>query len=83
VSRSVDAVVLRTTLSKLHIADGVVRISAGLVGILLHLSTQRQNSNELREFAGAVRIVDGRDSAEADATAISYECWTELDLTTN
>jgi hypothetical protein len=29
---------------------------------------------------GAVRIVDGRDSAEADAEAISYECWTELDF---
>ena len=70
-------------MSKLHIENGLVRISAGMVGILLNSRAQIQNSNELQEFAGAVRIVDGRDSAEAGATAISYECWTELDLTTN
>jgi len=33
--------------SKLQIENGLVRISAGVVGILLHSRTQTQNSNEL------------------------------------
>ena len=87
---------MRTTLSKLHIGHRVVRVSARLVGILLHSCTVRQSADELqvglqavlserrRDFetrwVGPVRIVDGRDSAEADPGAISYECWTELDF---
>ena len=33
---------LRTTLSKLHIAKGVVRVSVGMVGILLHSCAERE-----------------------------------------
>ena len=46
-SRFVDAVALLTTVSKLQIEYGLVRISAGLVGILLNSCSQRQNSNDL------------------------------------
>ncbi len=41
------AVALLTTVSKLHIAYGVVRVSARMVGILLNSCSQRQNSNDL------------------------------------
>jgi len=41
----VDAVVLLTTVSKLQIACGVVRVSARMVGILLNSFSQRQNLN--------------------------------------
>jgi hypothetical protein len=44
---TVDAVALLTTVSKLHIACGVVRVSARMVGILLNSCSQGQNSNDL------------------------------------
>ena len=39
---------LLTTMSKLHIAYGVVRVSARMVGILLNSCFQRENSNDLQ-----------------------------------
>ena len=39
---------LLTIVSKLLIAYGVVRVSARVVGILLHSCSQRQNSNDLQ-----------------------------------
>jgi hypothetical protein len=39
---------LLTTVSKLQIGNGLVRISAGMVGILIHSCIHRQNSNELQ-----------------------------------
>jgi hypothetical protein len=72
-----------TTVSKLHIAYGVVQVSAWMVGILLHSCSQRQHSNDLQLVCrlsrvnddeisnelrcAPVRIVDGGHSAEADA----------------
>ena len=41
------AVALLTAMSKLHIAYGVVRVSARMVGILLNSCAERQDSNDL------------------------------------
>src|ERR1700733_1461455 len=38
----VDAVALPTTVSKLHVGNGLVRISAGMVGILLNSRSPRE-----------------------------------------
>jgi hypothetical protein len=46
-SRFVDVVALLTTVSKLHIACGVVRVSARMVGILLNSCSQRESYNDL------------------------------------
>jgi len=72
-------VALLTIVSKLHFRNGLVRISAGMVGILLNLRSPRRTPTSLglplgratrvRMRCGVchVRIVDGRHSAEADA----------------
>ena len=52
VVRFVDAVVLLTTVSKLHIENRLVRISAGMVGILLNSCSPREHSNELTPASG-------------------------------
>jgi hypothetical protein len=42
--RFVDPVALLTTLSKLSVENGIVRISAGMVEILLNSYPHRQNA---------------------------------------
>jgi hypothetical protein len=45
---------LLTTLSKLHIESGLVRICAGMVGILLNSCSPRKSSNDLHLSLGFV-----------------------------
>src|SRR6478752_5736540 len=52
----VVSVALLTTLSTPHIEWGVVRLFAGMVGILLHSFAQRQSVNEVRQCAGALTL---------------------------
>jgi hypothetical protein len=43
---------LLTTVSKLQTGNGLVRISAGMVGILLNSRSPRENSNDLHLSLG-------------------------------
>jgi hypothetical protein len=45
---------LLTTVSKLQIGNGLVRISAGMVGILLNSCSPRENANDLHLSLGFV-----------------------------
>jgi hypothetical protein len=53
-----------TTVSKLHIAYGVVQVSAWMVGILLHSCSQRQHSNDLQLVCRLSRVNDDEISNE-------------------
>ena len=50
----IDAVALLTIVSKLHFRNGLVRISAGMVGILLNSYSLRENFNDLHLSLGFV-----------------------------
>ena len=67
-SEFVDAVAL-LTVSRFRIAYGVVRLSAGMVGILLDSCFQRQNSNELPLTLRAVLSERRRVSNEPRGTS--------------
>jgi hypothetical protein len=53
-NRSVDAVALRAILSKLHVGIGLVRISAGMVGILLNSCALKQKHQRITVSLQAV-----------------------------
>jgi len=68
--------------SKLHIGNGLVRISAGMVGILLNSCSGENDDARLDDeiltepWPGRVRIIGGEQSAEPGARSWrSDECW--------
>jgi hypothetical protein len=66
----VDAVALLTAVSKLHIAYGVVRVSARMVGILLNSCSQTRNFNHLHP---SLRFVlSERRWREFESAALGY-----------
>jgi hypothetical protein len=64
---------LLTSVSKLHIGNGLVRISAGMVGILLNSCSGENDDARLDDeiltepWPGRVRIIGGEQSAEPGA----------------
>jgi hypothetical protein len=66
----IDAVALLTTMSKLHIAYGVVRISARMVGILLNSCAERQDSNDLLQ--GLWFVLNEPRRREFESAALGY-----------
>jgi len=66
----VGAVALLATVSKLHIAYGVVRVSARMVEILLNSCSERQDSNDLHQNLWFV--LNERRRRAFESAALSY-----------